>query len=315
MISKNYNIFYSVIGILILAISCDSHQNKDYSYPRYSTSEEEWINYPNSGRYVKYFDADWKITHYKSKASFYRIAYYRNGVIVVDSLATDYYITGEKQGEAYIFTESPDKCNGKMLIFYKNGKLKTEAHYEYGIPIGEHKDYYETGRIMSESYYKNGSPIGTWKAYYENGNVKYEVSFSDGKKHGLCYFYNENGQVKYAGMYKNGKESGVWCFYDERGICTTLDYDYHSINNYQQQTNRKKKSLSPQDAYDEGYNSGYEKGYEDGSDGRYFEYGYDDSSNYYDNYEEQYQVGYRDGYEEGYSSGKSIYNDDNDEDE
>lgn len=339
MSSKDYIIFFCFIGTLILIIVISCHKNNDYSYPNNSISREIRINYPDSGRYIKYFDADWKITHYKSMASFYRNAYYKNGVIVVDSLATDYYITGEKQGEAHIFTESPDKCDGKMLVFYKNGKLKTEAHYKYGIPIGVHTDYYETGKLMSKSYFKNGNPNGTWRGYYENGKNKYKVSFLNGEKHGTCYFFYENGntmevvtynngilngaykgyyesgQLKCTGTYKNGKESGVWFFYNERGICTTKDYDYRPINNFTQQTFRKRKSSSPRDAYDEGYNSGYEQGYEDGSRGRDFEYGYDDSSNYYEHYEAQYQDGYRNGYEDGYSSGKSRYEDENDEDE
>ena len=88
------------VGVIIAIANTNSNNQSNYSSNSYSSSQttEEFISYPSNGRYNKYFDADWNIVHYKSQASFYRSAYYRDGVPDPDSLAIDYYITGEKQG-------------------------------------------------------------------------------------------------------------------------------------------------------------------------------------------------------------------------
>lgn len=339
------NCFFLLALMAALMCGCDNSTNNQRYYPSNNSTllntNEQFISYPENGRYLKYFDSNWNVVHYKSKAAFYRSAYYKNGVIDPDSLAVDYYITGEKQGEAYIFAESPDRCNGKMLNYYKNGQLKTESYYKKGSPNGKSIGYYENGKIHYVLRFKNGQKEGEHVYYFENGNVASKVPFKNDKPHGTCYFYYENGGVKevgsfnnglstgtyksyYAdgkiqskGEYKNGRESGVWYFYDIYGHYSTRDYD-HPVIVQQPQTyypNSRKNTFTPDDAYDEGYDNGYEQGFEDGRRGRSFEYGYDDSSSYYDYYEEQYQEGYRNGYEEGYYAGQSEYDKDEDEDD
>lgn len=355
MNTRNY-LIGTLLFLLVLVGGCDNpvsnkpiHQSSNGIQSNFRPSSassqsapvEDYISYPDNGRYFKYFDKNWNVVHYKSKASFYRSAYYRNGVIDPDSLAVDYFITGEKQGEAHLFAESPDKCNGKMLIYYKNGQIAAESYYKNGLHDGKSTRFYENGNKEYVLHFKNGLREGEHIYYHENGKVDSKVTFKNDKPHGTCYFYYENGTLKevgsfnngistgtyksyYAdgkiqskGNYKNGKKSGVWYFYDEYGHYTTRDYDHPVIVQQSQPNNyrSRRNSFTPNDAYDEGYDNGYEQGYEDGRRGRSFEYGYDDSSSYYDYYEEKYEEGYRDGYEEGYYAGQMEYDEDEDEDD
>ena len=60
------------------------------------------MNYDTTGRINKYLDEDFKEVHYKSQAAYYRNAYYINGQISADSIAHDYYISGELKFEGHI---------------------------------------------------------------------------------------------------------------------------------------------------------------------------------------------------------------------
>jgi antitoxin component YwqK of YwqJK toxin-antitoxin module len=324
----------SIVVLFILIIlnifdGCNNTKEKEtsvdksyYDNDTYNIPDEEHIEYPKQGRYIKYFGADGRIVHYKSKAEYSRSGYYIGDKIVSDSIAYDYYITGEKKSEGYLISEFPPRYNGTMRSFHKNGQLECERYYKDGKSFGDYIVYYENGNpkrethytddpnIVDEIYYnENGSISQKWRLdkmkthsgttyeYYDNGHPQRIKDFYRGNLSRESTFY-PNGKIKTKGEYTNGKPSGIWYYYNEDGTYTTKDFDPKPRVTYY---------YSNDDPYDEGYEAGEEQGYEDGKNGHGYEYGYDDSSDYYGEYEEQYEDGYSDGYEEGYRKGQDEY--------
>ena len=339
------NLICTLLFLLIFVVGCDIPSSNQpiqqssndilfYPHPSSSTSQsanvEDYLICPDNSRYLKYFNENWNVVHYISKASFYKSVYYRKCVIDPDSLAVD-----------FLFAESPDKCNGKMLIFYKNGQLESESYYKNGVPDGKCTGYYDNGKIRYVLHYKDGLKEGEHVFYYYNGEVNSVVPYKNDKPHGMYHFFYENGALKEVGSfehgistgayksyfedgkiqikgnYKNGKESGIWYFYDEYGHYTTKDYG-HPVIVQQSQSNNHRSSLTPDDAYNEGYDNGYSQGYQDGRRGRGFGYDYDDdelsSYYYYDYYEDKYEEGYEEGYIDGYEDGQSEYEEGDEDD-
>lgn len=78
-------------------------------------------------------------------------------------------------------------------------------------------------------------------------------------------------------------------------------------------------SPTPDDVYVEGYQAGEEAGHSDGENGESHGHSFDDSNDYYNYYEECYMKGYEEGYEDGYDNGhnihRSLYGDEQEEDE
>ena len=60
--------------------------------------------------------------------------------------------------------------------------------------LGE-KMYYENGNLMYEKHFDDNKPVGDWKFYYENGNVHAEGNYdTDSVKGRNWHFYNDKGE-------------------------------------------------------------------------------------------------------------------------
>lgn len=322
---------------LLLLFSCDQpRQSKQTKIA--NKNKEEYINYSPNGFQRKYFDTNFNEVHYKSKAAYYREAYYAHGKPIADSITKDYYITGELQFIGHVVSENPDVLRGLGTWYHKNGKIDTKYTVnEKGEIVGQLLSFYESGKRKSVYNYRNGLTNGECKDYYENGNLKLSSNMIDGKQNGLTYEYYEsgklfakfscvkgvldgeateyyeNGKIKSKGKYVNGSKYGLWEYYDTYG---NLSYqDSKATVNYSTQQRLRSSSTTPDDAYSEGYDAGYEQGQYDGRHGKSHGYGYDDSSSYYGHYETRYQEGYEEGYDDGYSSGYSDYEDEEGEED
>ncbi len=268
-----------IITILFgVFVSCDNQPRSSVNNSSYNAYREPYQRYDTTGHIRKYFDNDWNVVHYKSKAIYYRDAYYVNGKICPDSIARDYWISGFPQFEGFIASEEPDiligdgiwyypdgsiemrqfrdkqgRIQGKMTKYHPNGKVKEETYYKDGIPIGKYTCYHENGKKKQTGEYKDGKQHGTQYEYFENGKVQYQYTLSYGRLDGAAREYYENGRIKSKGTYSNGSKTGVWYYYDEMGQVSKIDHDAVIYQNQQRMsyTNNYRKKDSYQDLWDE----------------------------------------------------------------
>ena len=147
---------------------------------------------------TEYFDADWKRTDAKN-ASYYRVITYEaphkpKGVV------KDYYMNGKLQGEAtFVYVDYDDERKnfqeGKMTLYYPNGKIESETYYFNNKPNGPALTYYENGAQKSEMNFDLGIPSGNLITYYENGNPSTLAIYEDGKVKNNKYLqFTEDGE-------------------------------------------------------------------------------------------------------------------------
>lgn len=107
---------------------------------------------------------------------------------------------------------------GVWIMYYSNGKKKSEITYTNGRPSGPYKTYYSNGNVEEEGNWKSNRNTGSFKRYYENGKVSQEFNFTPtGKREGNQKYYYENGQLMIEGNWTGGKESGTLTEYYENG--------------------------------------------------------------------------------------------------
>lgn len=215
MNQHNWLIFF----ILYFVTSCGNttHRNSSYN-TQYSYSkpiQEEYLTYATDGFERKYFDEKWNIIHYKSKASFYREAYYKDGLIMRDSITRDYYINGKLQFEGYLKSESPDEID-KGTWYNENGKISATLIID-AKRRSEKKLFYDNGNIESLYYLVNGTITGKYTGYYEDGSVSYVYNYKKGERDGLSTEYHKNGKVSFTYYHKKGILNGTVVEYYESG--------------------------------------------------------------------------------------------------
>jgi hypothetical protein len=153
------------LSIALLCLGCQGTKRKRAAINE--QPKEEYIEYASDGFVRKYFDTQFNLVHYKSKAAYYREAYYANGQPIVDSIAKDYYITGELQFIGHIASENPDVLFGLGTWYYKNGNIETKYSLnKKGEIEGKCLSYYNSGKLKSEYYYKDGIMNGNSTEYY-----------------------------------------------------------------------------------------------------------------------------------------------------
>ena len=116
-----------------------------------------------------------------------------------------YFGEGKHYKKVYIGYIDNGKREGKWIIWYDNGKKKSETTYKDGKGDGLSTDWYENGQKSYEFTFKDGQPDGLWTGWYENGQKKYEHTLKDGKGGGLYTDWYENGQKENEGIFKDGK--------------------------------------------------------------------------------------------------------------
>ena len=162
---------------------------------------------------------------------------------------------------AAIVVTSCNRPYDTVFSTYKNGSPKlvfTVVDGKKGevTRLGE-KMYYENGKLMYEKHFDNDRPTGTWHFFYDNGNPHAEVNFNnadlkkcdwkiysrdggdfypdpydsmrvleltpDYRPLSVAYYigdtemryqFNDNYTINLRGMVKNGLKEGRWeCFY------------------------------------------------------------------------------------------------------
>lgn len=241
-----------LLSVIFFLLGCNSPNRKRHEKTRqkvYTEFKPVYISYADSGKIKKYFDKDWNIVHYKEKATYYRIADYRNGKIVPNKKVKDYYINDVLQFEGYLNSESPDvlngltkwydskgrlestknflngKLHGKNTYYYSSGNPKQERRYFKGKLSGNYIEYYDIRkRIKLKVHITNQKYNGKFQSFYRNGNIQEIGSFQKGSKNGLFIDYFENSKKHFKRNYNRGILNGSYVEYYRTGKQKTVGY-------------------------------------------------------------------------------------------
>ncbi len=133
-----------------------------------------------------YYDKNWKVAPSPLFADYYRLTMCDADNPQAGCKVRDYYITGELQGDGVctylgVNDDSETIWEGKVVTYFKNGKLS------------------------SERTYINGKLNGNVISYYENGLIDSKIPFVDDKIDGMALFFTDNGTKCKRVEYVNGE--------------------------------------------------------------------------------------------------------------
>ncbi len=190
-----------------------------------------------------YYDKEWKAAQSPLFADFYRLAMYDSKNPQAGYKIRDYFITGELQGEGMCThlgtnNDNETKWEGKVITYFKNGKLSSEATYKNGLLEGESIRYYENGLIETKIPFKNNKIDGTALIFtdngakckrieYVNGELKYDYYEVIDHNGNYSKFYHKDDKVKWTSppiedkqiAYSNGKKI---YYYENNGLTISV---------------------------------------------------------------------------------------------
>lgn len=121
-------------------------------------------------------------------------------------------------------------------MYYENGKLMYDKHFDGNKPCGIWKFYYENGQLHAEGCFDKNDSIGSdWKLFKDNGEDFYTEQYdsmvvlavtADHRPLSVSYFkdntemrfqFNENYTINTRGLVKNGLKEGRWEFFYANG--------------------------------------------------------------------------------------------------
>ena len=107
--------------------------------------------------------------------------------------------------------------NGAGVSYYPNGKIRRKFIYVNGKKEGETVDFDEAGRIASIGNFKDDKSDGLWITKDSLGRIVGKFIDKDDMHNGIDSEFYANGKLRTTGLYINDKEEGKWTFYDITG--------------------------------------------------------------------------------------------------
>lgn len=194
-------------------------------FTRKSEAGNEYRGSERIGKWIIYFDDDFRTTE-KENAAYYRLITYRDGK-PDGSLVREYTSEDKLVFEGKIIGINADLYDGICKWYYANGILEQEWTYDQGNAEGMYRSYYENGTLKREGNYKNNKAEGLHKWFGETGILQEEWNYYNGKAQGVSKTYYPGGNLKREGNYSNHKAEGLHKSYDENG---TLAEEWIYVN-------------------------------------------------------------------------------------
>ena len=123
-------------------------------------------------------------------------------IAVNNGMLKSFYANGKPSRET---PYSDGEKNGKMLIYYNTGQLRSVDNTVYGNNEGPLLEYYPDGKLMTEYMYVANTIDGIAKDYYKNGKLKKEAVYVFGVNNGPVKYYDETGKLTKTLIYENDK--------------------------------------------------------------------------------------------------------------
>jgi uncharacterized protein len=143
-----------------------------------------------------------------------------------------------------------ESCNGTVIRYFENGKMKEKFTSDNGIFNGKYTMFDENGGWNIKTYkndslngetlehnidsagkviivvgqYKDNKETGLWQWFNKDSVLYQSVYYEDGVTSGLHKTYYPNGKVESEGSLKGGKYQGLVIYYDEQGKIVDKEY-------------------------------------------------------------------------------------------
>lgn len=104
--------------------------------------------------------------------------------------------------------------------FYSDalGILISEETFSKGKRNGKVVTYFKDGKIAELTTYQMDIKNGPWEQNFEDGQPKVRGTYKNGQLEGEVTYYSDiSGKQMAKGIYKAGLRDGVWIFWDENG--------------------------------------------------------------------------------------------------
>ena len=140
----------------------------------------------------------------------YYVGHYENGKIAI------YYNDGKLKYEG---DRVDGKFEGKGTYYYKEDGNRYEGEWKKGLKHGKGILYYdfEATKIRYEGNFFKGKFDGIGTYYWEEDNSYYKGYFKNGSKHGYGIYCNKDGELIYEGRFYNNKYEGKGVLYSNNG--------------------------------------------------------------------------------------------------
>lgn len=191
-------------------------------------SEGAFVDGKKDGPWIYYFEnsnIESQVTYNKGKEVHYKEffentnprANYPINNNLIDGKVVIYYSNGKPLSE---YDYVAGKIAGTENKFYKNGSKQYSITNNDKKLEGDLIEYYDNGKIKQKCKFVNGKRIGVSSMYHNNtkNSIKNEGVYVDGEPDGIWKIYHQNGALSEEGLYKEGKIDGLWKTYNDNGI-------------------------------------------------------------------------------------------------
>lgn len=146
--------------------------------------------------------------------------YDKNSVYII---FYDHKMNKVSEGKVFISSKEYD---GEWKYYHKESrKIMTLENYVDGKLQGVRTVFYPNGKLAEETHYNKGIKNGIYKKYTEKGTVLEKSNFKDGKYEGEAVYSNSRGVVLMRGEFKNGKKSGIWKSFEKGKLAKEENMD------------------------------------------------------------------------------------------
>ena len=169
-----------------------------------------------------------------------------------------YYEDGALSESKYL---KNGELNGPLKSYYLNTPeiLYYEGNFKDGLADGHFKYYYKNGKLRKEAHYSNNIQVKTEKIYHLNGQLEAEIPVVEGEIEGLVYYMNEVGDTTEYGSFKEGQRNGEWIrLYPDGSIAERTNWSNGSYDGAVTNYNHRGNITS---IYE--YKKGYVRSYKD----------------------------------------------------
>ena len=136
--------------------------------------------------------------------------------------------------------EKNGQLDGQALLFYPDGKIKSENFYSKGKLNGPSRFFGAEGQILAEGFYVHGLQQGKVHWYYPSGCIYSLQRYKNGAWHGTQEYYYENGVLKTLMHYDHGKLVGEVILQLPDGTLDRQEANEQEQKKEQKRKNKKK---------------------------------------------------------------------------
>lgn len=99
--------------------------------------------------------------------------------------------------------DDPEKKDGIVKSYRKNGKLFSEITMKGGKRNGISRNFFPDEKVSVEAYYKDDKKDGLYKQFYEDGTLMKEIEYKEDHIEGLSKKFRNDGKPAWQARFSN----------------------------------------------------------------------------------------------------------------